>query len=219
MIAPRPSHLNPVDKVRRGEESPRKRRGPRGVAVPAQGKVHLIMMIPRTAAVIALAACPVLVGSSASASPPDHFVEAFKGVTDFTFDCGEFGDFDFEVHVVGTFSQRFTVFFDGNGNVTRFNEYVSAPQDVFTNMTTGESIVVRGHFVQVMTRIPGTDEFDRTITGFRYMVNEPGDGVTIQEVGRIVYDNLDETSWHDVAGQHDLADVTLNEPTMCAALA
>jgi hypothetical protein len=178
------------------------------------------MMIPRLAAVFALAACPVIVGASASASPPDHFVESFKEDVDFTFDCSKVGDFDFEVHVVGTYSQRFTVFFDADGNVTRFNEYVSAPHDVLTNTTSGESIVVRGHFVQVMTRIAGTDEFDRTITGFRYMVNEErGAGVTIQEVGRIVYDNLDETSWHDLAGKHDLANPMLVEPTLCAALA
>jgi hypothetical protein len=177
------------------------------------------MMIPRIAAVFGLAACPLLVGGSASAGPPDHFVQAFKEAGEFTFDCSKVGDFDFEVHVVSTYSQRFTVFFDADGNITRFKEYVSAPHDVLTNTTTGESIVVRGHFVQVATRIAGTDEFDRTITGFRYMVNEPGDGVTIQEVGRIVYDNLDETSWHDVAGQHDLANPMLVEPTLCAALA
>ena len=80
--------------------------------------------------------------------------------------------------------------------------------------------MVRGHFVQVATRIAGTDEFDRTVTGFRYMINEErGAGVTIQEVGRIVYDNLEETSWHDLAGQHDLADPMLVEPTICEALA
>jgi hypothetical protein len=209
---------NPVDKRQAWEEAPGKRRGPRGVAVLAQGKVHL-MMIARVAAVIGLAACPILVGSSASASPPIHEVTHSDEYGEGTFDCSEFGDFDFEVHIAGTYSQRFTYFFDADGNLTRINEYVSAPHDVFTNTTSGESIVVRGYFVQVMTRVPGTDEFDRTITGFRYMVNEPGEGVIVQEVGRIVYDNFDETTWHDVAGQHDLADVRLNESTMCAALA
>jgi len=43
------------------------------------------------------------------------------------------------------------------------------------------------------------------VTGFRYLVNEPGKGVTIRDVGRIVYNNLDESSWRDLAGQHEFA--------------
>ena len=121
--------------------------------------------------------------------------------------------------MAGTVSDRFTVFFDAEGNVTRFTDFVSAPRDVWTNTTTGESIVVRGHFVQVHDRSPGTDEFDRTVTGFRYMVNGPGEGVTIKDAGRIVYEDLNESTWRDLAGRHDFADGTLVEPTLCAALA
>ena len=51
------------------------------------------------------------------------------------------------------------------------------------------------------------------------MVDEPGEGVTIRDVGRIVYDDLTEQSWSSVAGQHDLADGALIEPTFCAAIA
>lgn len=87
-----------------------------------------------------------------------------------------------------------------------FTEFVSAPHDVWTNTTTGKSITVRGHFVQVANRIPGTNEFTRTVTGFRYLVNKPGEGAVIRDVGRIVYDNLDESSWRDLAGQHDFPD-------------
>lgn len=57
------------------------------------------------------------------------------------------------------------------------------------------------------------------MTGFRYLVNEPGEGVAIRDVGRIVYDNLDESSWRDLAGQHDLADAMLIGPTFCGAIA
>ncbi|GAA4400925.1 hypothetical protein GCM10023168_10060 [Fodinibacter luteus] len=121
--------------------------------------------------------------------------------------------------MAGTVSDRFTVFFDAEGNVTRFTEFVSAPRDVWTNAETGQSIVVRGHFVQIHNRIPGTDEFDRTVTGFRYMVNEPEEGVTIKDAGRIVYEDLNESTWRDVAGRHDFADEALIGPTLCAALA
>ena len=168
----------------------------------------------RLTAVLAVSACSVLAAGSASASPPDHFVQASNESFEFTVDCGTF-----EAHVAGTVSDRFTVFLDPEGNVTRFTEFVSAPRDVWTNTTTGESIVVRAHFVQVHNRIPGTDEFDRTVTGFRYMVNEPGPGVTIKDAGRIVYEDLNESTWRDLAGRHDFADGALIGPTLCAALA
>ena len=172
------------------------------------------MMLPRLTAVLAVSACSVLGAGSASASPPDHFIQASSESFEFTVDCGTF-----DAHVAGTVSDRFTVFFDAEGDVTRFTEFVSAPRDVWTNLTTGESIVVRGHFVQVHNRIPGTDEFDRTVTGFRYMVNQPGAGVTIKDAGRIVYEDLNESTWRDLAGRHDFADGALIGPTLCAALA
>lgn len=74
-----------------------------------------------------------------------------------------------------------------------------SPNDVWTNTTIGKSITVRGHFVQVANRIPGTNEFSRTVTGFRYLVNKRGEGAVICDVGRIVYDNLGESSSRDVA--------------------
>jgi hypothetical protein len=171
-------------------------------------------MLARTAALLVLSASSVLAAGTASASPPDRFVEASKEDFEFTVDCGTF-----DAHVAGTVTDRITVFFDSEGEVTRFTQVVSAPRDVWTNVETGESIVVRGHFVQHHDRVPGTNAFDRTVTGFRYMVNEPGRGVTIKDAGRIVYDDLEESTWRDLAGRHDFADGTLIEPTMCAALA
>ena len=91
-----------------------------------------------------------LVAGSAAASPPDRFVEASNETFTFTVDCGTF-----EASVTGRVSDRFTVFFDADGTVNRFTEFVSAPHDVWTNTTTGTSITVRGHFVQVAKRIPG----------------------------------------------------------------
>jgi hypothetical protein len=168
----------------------------------------------RFTAPVAVFATMFLSVGTAAASPPDRFVEASNEVGTFTVDCGTF-----EASVTGTVSDRFIVFFDADGNVTRFTEFVSAPHDDWTNTTTGKSITVRGHFVQVANRIPGTDEFTRTVTGFRYLVNKPGEGAVIRDVGRIVYDNLDESSWRDLAGQHDFADGLIIEPTLCAAIA
>jgi hypothetical protein len=166
-----------------------------------------------TAVVVGLVSL-VMSAPAAEASPPDRFVNADKETGSFAVDCGSF-----EASITSTFSDRFTFFFDSDGNVSRFTEFVSAPHDVWTNTTTGKSITVRGHFVQVAERIPGTNEFTRTVTGFRYLVNEPGKGAVIRDVGRIVYDNLEESSWRDLAGRHDLADGMLIEPTFCGALA
>ena len=149
----------------------------------------------------------------ASASAPDHFTVARDEQSTFSIDCG-----DFLATGEGTFSDRFTVYFDSDGNVTRFTEFVSAPADVWTNTVTGATITIRGHFVQRHDRIPGTDEFNRTVTGFRYIINQPGSGAVIKEVGRVTYDNLDETSWSFLAGQHDWVDQALIEPGICDLL-
>jgi hypothetical protein len=149
----------------------------------------------------------------ASAGAPDHFTVARDEHSTFSIDCG-----DFVAEGEGTFSDRFTVYFDREGNVTRFTEFVSAPADVWTNPETGATITIRGHFTQHHERIPGTDDFNRTVTGFRYIVNQPGSGAVIQEVGRVTYDNLDETSWSFLAGQHDWVDQALIEPGICDLL-
>ena len=64
-----------------------------------------------------------------------------------------------------------------------------------------------------------TDQFTKTIVGFRYMVNDPGVGVTIRDVGRITYGDLGQTIVLWQAGEHDLALDAAFQPTFCAALA
>jgi hypothetical protein len=93
------------------------------------------------------------------------------------------------------------------------------PHDVLTNTVTGRSVVVRGEFNEFVERIPGTDQFMKTIVGFRYLVNEPGVGVTIRDVGRIRYADLEQTLVLWQAGEHDLALDEAFGPTFCAALA
>ncbi len=100
--------------------------------------------------------------------------------------------------------EAYTIWADENGDVNRVLYRVRAPHDVFTNLDTGRQIVVRGEFQEHIERTPGTDEFTKSISGFRYLVNEPGVGVTVQEVGRIVYGDLDQTIALWQAGKHDL---------------
>ena len=59
----------------------------------------------------------------------------------------------------------------------------------------------------------------KTITGYRYMVNEPGVGALIRDVGRITYGDLEQTIVLWQAGEHDLALAEAFQPTFCGALA
>ena len=45
-----------------------------------------------------------------------------------------------------------------------------------------------------MTHDVATDTWTKTITGHRYFVNEPGSGVTVRDVGRIQYGDLEQRS-------------------------
>jgi hypothetical protein len=150
---------------------------------------------------------------TAAASAPEH-LGPFVQSGQFTVDCGTF-----EASVSGTVSTRYTVFLDAAGEVIRLQEFVRAPSDIWTNTTTGETIRVRGEFQQTYTWIPERDEYTVTVVGHRYLVNEPGSGVTVQEVGRIVYADPSEETVLTMAGQHDLAQAARIEPVFCGRLA
>jgi len=159
----------------------------------------------------ALALAVGLPAGSAAAAAPERY-GPFVDNYDLTWDCGTFA-----AAVSGTSTTRFTAFFDRDGSLTRLLRVTHAPADLVVNTATGASIVVRGHFTVTFNRV-GTDTFTRTITGFRYMVNEPGSGVTLQEVGRIVYAPNVQTVLA-LAGQHDLIDDDAVEPALCALVA
>jgi uncharacterized protein YlzI (FlbEa/FlbD family) len=112
--------------------------------------------------------------------------------------CGN--DFDVRLDTHGW--EALTVWADEDYNVNKVIDRVRAPADVFTNLSTGRQIVVRGEFQEIIERVPGTEEFTKTITGFRDLINDPGSGVIFQEVGRIVYGDLLQTIVLWEAGQH-----------------
>jgi hypothetical protein len=163
---------------------------------------------------VGLLASPVL-ASPVSASPPLHFGPFTRTFSDIGFNCD---GFDVRIESEGTDS--FTVFVDDSGEVTKMLYRARYPHDTLTNTVTGKSIVVRAAFNEVVEPVPGSDdEFTKTITGFRYMVNEPGVGVTVRDVGRITYGDLEQTIILWQAGEHQLALETAFEPTFCGALA
>jgi hypothetical protein len=168
-----------------------------------------------TGLVLATALAALTVPSAlAGGAGPLHFGPFAQSYSFIGFNCD-----GFDIQIEGAGTDSFTVFLDDAGETTKVLDRARYPHDTLTNTVTGKSIVVRGEFQEVIERTPGTDEFTKTITGFRYMVNEPGVGVTIRDVGRITYGDLEQTLVLWQAGKHDLALDAAFEPTFCAALA
>jgi hypothetical protein len=161
-----------------------------------------------------VATLALLTASVARAGGPLHSGPFTNSYSFIGFNCD-----GFDILIEGAGTDSFTVFLDDAGEVTKVIYRARYPRDTLTNTTTGRSIVVRGEFQEFIERIPGTNEFTKTIDGFRYMVNEPGVGVTIRDVGRITYSDLEQTIVLWQAGEHDLALDAAFEPTFCAALA
>jgi len=181
-------------------------RARRGGAVPPRLAGRCALVLSSALALgVGLPAGPAAAAAPEKSGP---IVEDY----DFVVDCEGFA-----AAVSGTSTTRFTAFFDRDGTLTRLHRVTHAPSDLIVNTTTGASVVLRGHFTVTFNRV-GTDTFTRTITGFRYMVNERGSGVTLQEVGRIVY-APDQQTVLAIAGQHDLIDDSAVEPALCALVA
>jgi hypothetical protein len=165
-------------------------------------------------AVVALVVAALVSATGANAGAPLQLGPFTTSYDDIGMNCS---GLDIRIHGAETVSV--TVFWNSDGSIARVVRYDSAPHDVLTNLVTGRSIVVRAEFVETMTPIPGTDEAAKTVDGFRYLVNEPGKGATIRDVGRISYGDLEQTILLSEAGEHDLALDSEIDPTFCAALA
>jgi hypothetical protein len=139
------------------------------------------------------------------------FTDTYSG---YGFSCDSF-----DVNIDGAATSRTYVYLDeASGQLTRVVRHTSAPHDVLTNTSTGASIVVRAEFDETMVPIPGTDEATKTIVGFRYLVNQPGAGVVIRDVGRIIYGDFEQTILLWEAGKHDAETDEQVGAAFCAAL-
>jgi hypothetical protein len=153
-------------------------------------------------------------GTAAAAAGPEHFGPFEVEYSFVGFNCD-----GFDVLIEGASTDAFTVWSDATGEVEKILYRARPQHDTLTNLTTGKSIIVRGEFQETIVRDPSTGDFIKTITGFRYLVNEPGTGVTVRDVGRITYGDLAQTIVLWEAGYHDLALDAQIEPAFCAALA
>ena len=125
----------------------------------------------------------------------------------------------FDVLIEGAGTDEFIVWSDAAGEVERIVYRARYPHDTLTNLSTGRSIVNRGEFQETIVPDPSTGDYIKTITGYRYLVNEPGSGVTVRDVGRITYGDLAQTIVLWEAGHHDLAFDAQIEEAFCGALA
>ena len=126
----------------------------------------------------------------------------------------------FDAQLAASVTDRFTLSLGSDGTIVTFTESVSAPRSVWTNTTTGASIVVAGHYLQVADRIPGTHDFRRTVTKSVSRYDELQADQVPHHVGQMPIDETkDDTTWKDLTAQHHFADTMLTDPTPCAAIA
>lgn len=162
---------------------------------------------------LALAVAALAPAAAQADGGPEHF-GPFEDVYSFVgFECD-----GFDILIEGTATTSFTVWFDADGDIDRLLQRTRAPRDTLTNTETGTSIIVRGEFQEHVDQIAGTDIWEKTVTGFRYMVNVPGEGLTIRDVGSITYGDLEQTLVLAESGHHDLAYDADFQPIFCGAL-
>lgn len=158
-------------------------------------------------AAIALGFLTIGIAEPAAAAPPE--VSSFDEQGEFPIECDGFTiDVDATAHVT------VRTFFDSAGDVQRVSVKLTAV-DVLTNNVTEQQVVNRGVFEEMFTRIGDTEEFSHTLVGFRYMGTAAGEGLVLQDVGRIVYDP--EHNVVSLAGQHDTEELG-EQAALCAAL-
>ena len=162
---------------------------------------------------IALALGVFSPASTFAVGKPEVFGPFVDTYTFIGFDCG-----DVLIEISGTSATTFIVSFDADGHVSRIVMRVRAPYDTLTNTTTGEFVVNSGEFQETITPIPGTDQAEKSISGYRYFVNVPGEGVVLRDVGHIEYGDLEQTIVLWKAGKHDIEYDANLQPLFCGLL-
>ena len=126
----------------------------------------------------------IALGGVAAANAGQNTRETFTFSDPFSgsFDCGTFTA-TFSGHDKG----RVTTWFDANGEpIKEIGRIQAVETDV--NESTGKSIEVRTNLTVHMDFAAGTT----TLTGVRNLSTEPGRGVVVQHVGRVVVDSNGE---------------------------
>lgn len=143
--------------------------------------------------------------SSAWAATPDRF--EFSDSSPGTVDCGTFEDqyTDF-VDATGV------VYFDQSGEPVRIVINWEHHSDD-TNSVTGLTLHEHGHYTLTIDLVAGTNTF----TGNQEVMNRPGAGVVVQDVGKVVFDEDENLLFF--AGGRKHSEELLGDAVLCDALA
>jgi hypothetical protein len=168
-------------------------------------RLRYLVVLLATGLVLAMA-----LAATAGAASTERFTFSFSGSEPHFQQCD-----GFEISLDTTSSGSVIVFFDETGEPIKFIVQ-SRGADTLTNSVSGKTVVNRFVFEELFTRIDGTDEFTHALVGFRFMGTAPGEGLFIQDVGRIVYSPEEEQILF-LAGQHEAEDSDVGA-AFCAAL-
>jgi hypothetical protein len=143
--------------------------------------------------------------AGASARTPEQFTVSF--ISPGTVDCGTFQD-----QFTDFFDGAGTTYFDSTGNPIRIVIHWEHHSND-TNSVTGLTLHEHGHFTETIDLLAGTD----TITGNQEIMNRPGTGVVVQDVGKVVIDANGNIVFF--AGGRKHSEVLLGDQVLCEALA
>lgn len=158
-------------------------------------------------AVVALAV-GVVGAAGASATPP---TSEDIGVIPYeiSVDCSPYG-FAFAVDAQGQEKLRIETFYDADGNPV---EVVTHDRftETDTNSATGKALRFSGVLTDTVDLVAGT----RTDAGKEFVMTDPGNGIVIQDAGRVVFDAPYHVSFE--AGLHEVLHGDIDQ-LVCTAL-
>lgn len=160
------------------------------IAIAGTAAVTWVLMLVGPSTALALAPLPV------------SFSFSNTGVTK----CGTFQD-----QFTDFFDAKAATYFDSAGNPIRFVIHWEHHSND-TNSVTGLTLHEHGHFTETIDLLSGTD----TITGNEEIMNRPGTGVVVQDVGRVVFDADGNLVFF--AGGRKHSEVLLGDQVLCDAL-
>ena len=165
----------------------------------------------RRAATVAVAVAFAMVALAMPAAAAQPYSERFTDTQVDVIDCGSF-----DAILSRTFSGRFAVYFDANGDATRI-EITARVTGTLENSVSGEILPLSGGVNQTIDFIAGT----ATFSGSVFVGTQKGEGSVIKDVGRFVVQFVDEDPANDIvvleAGPHDAIDE--GAAAFCAAAA
>lgn len=167
----------------------------------------------RIAAVAAVGALATAATPADAAKYERVLVDRFTHPYDFGIDCAEFGPYEFTNLVEGRERVKVTDVLASDGTLLRTVQQ-SGFVETNTNSQTGRSITLRSATNQVWNYEAGT----RTLSGKVFLVTGRGEGVLIQDTGRITM-TLDTREPLFVAGPHDAFDAGGLDELVCPLLA